>query len=63
MMAPAPNESEPVITEIGPLDNLWNETLNKYHAAPDGSVLKEVLKKSLDIIDAALKIEFRKIED
>ncbi len=63
MMAPAPNESEPVITEIAPLDKLWNETLTKYHAAPDDSVLKEVLKKSLDIIDEALKIEFRKIED
>jgi hypothetical protein len=62
-MGAAPNESEPVITEIAPLDKLWNETLTKYHAAPDGSVLKEVLKKSLDIIDAALKIEFRKIED
>ena len=62
-MGAAPNESEPVITEIAPLDTLWHETLTKYHAAPDGSVLKEVLKKSLDIIDEALKIEFRKIED
>lgn len=62
-MGAAPNESEPVITEIAPLDKLWHETLNKYHAAPDGSVLKETLSKNLDIIDAALKIEFRKIED
>ena len=62
-MGGAPHESEPVITEIAPLDKLWNETLTKYHAAQDDSVLKEVLKKSLDIIDAALKIEFRKIED
>ena len=62
-MGAAPNESEPVVTEIGPLDKLWHETLNKYHAAPDGSVLKKTLQKNLDIIDAALKIEFRKIED
>jgi hypothetical protein len=62
-MGAAPNESEPVITEIAPLDKLWHETLAQYHAAPDGSVLKEVLKKSLDIIDEALKIEFRKIEN
>ena len=62
-MGAAPNESEPVITEIAPLDTLWHETLTKYHAAPDGSVLKEVLKKNLDIIDEALKIEFRKIEN
>jgi hypothetical protein len=62
-MPAAPNESEPVVTEIGPLDKLWHETLNKYHAAPDGSVLKETLSKNLDIIDVALKIEFRKIEN